>query len=269
MEPKALNEMLQNNTKIGETQTLVRQEATYIIDTSDINTRANFVFLKLGASGYKYFSQKENTIFIEQSKVCEDNHVPWGAYFYSTSITKEEADQELNFILEKFGELDTTKYCFAFMLDIENSGSESDRLNNAQNLSRVQGYLLNRLEEELGIPVVFYTYPHMIGDGNINFEEMFQELPNDKTIKLALSALRQPDGEHSEYTQNVIDSLPENVELVMEQAVIDVEFGAYTIDANIMTESYYDEIITAMIERENNNLSLMNEKEKGGEEEER
>lgn len=101
LSPNVLREVLQ--TGISEQSRSVH--GTF--DTSNISGKINYVYIKLGASTYGTgkFTTLDYNNYIEQVAICEELGVPYGFYYYSTAITLEEANMELNCIKERMEDL--------------------------------------------------------------------------------------------------------------------------------------------------------------------
>lgn len=84
--------------------------------------KPNFVFIKLGAS--KIFSNELGkgypTKYKELAAVCEELKVPYGFYYYSTCVNKDEAKKEFTWIKDAIDQLPDRKYnLLPFAIDVE------------------------------------------------------------------------------------------------------------------------------------------------------
>ena len=93
------------------------------VDISEYtHKKPNFVYIKLGAS--KMFSTEISPSvspdYQALASVCEELGVPYGFYYYSTCITKEEAKKEADLIKENLAKLTEQKYnLLPFAIDVE------------------------------------------------------------------------------------------------------------------------------------------------------
>ncbi len=178
MSAKDLERMLKNPNIIPNEmyKTINGKEVKY--NTSDLAGKIDFVIIKIGASDYKSGTLYDNgTRYIDQALVCEKLGIPYGFYYYSTAITEEEAEREVQDckkLYEAFRNKCENKSTPYLMLplfcDLE-SHPGSRVLN--KNLSNVAAYWIKRADEVMGIESGLYS-----GGKNISY------LKSDEAVRL-------------------------------------------------------------------------------------
>lgn len=236
MTPDELRTLLQSG--ISQSVTKGNRE----IDTSQVAGQIQFVYIKLGASPYGdgEFKPLDCNSYEGLVEVCEEFGVPYGFYYYSTSITKAEADAEKNCIKgriealrKKYNGLENNIMDFA--IDIELVG-ENDR-QYGKNVTDAKEYLARGLKEEGISQGVIYYGPGRIWDENSS--DKIMDIPTE-TTRLWLCAPINNNGEQTQKTEYYYDLLENQygLEIVNQQVVLDAEQK----DIDNMKYSYFAEI---------------------------
>ena len=127
-----------------------------LYNASNYSGKVNYVMIKIGARGY---GDEGNLIdngirYAEQAAVCEELGVPYGFYYYSTALTKEEAAEEIAEVAKNLGKLESTKYnVLPFALDIEQC--DGSRLC-GKDVTDIAAYWANEAEATTG-KVMLYS----------------------------------------------------------------------------------------------------------------
>lgn len=135
-------------------------------DTSELEGQIGFVGIKLGASAYKPgdLNILEYNAYIQQVLFCEENKIPYTLYYYSTSITENEALEELNVIEQRINNLKEKydlKYCISVAVDKELSeNTQADRQKNGNIVEQTKALatLINGIQsKDLSENVLIYS----------------------------------------------------------------------------------------------------------------
>ena len=101
----------------------------------------NFVMLRAGARGYGTGQLIVDDYFNDNLKRATDAGLEVGVYFFSQAITKEEAVEEANMVLENLGEY-RISYPIAFDMEfIENDQARIDSLSKADKTAIAKAFL--------------------------------------------------------------------------------------------------------------------------------
>ena len=103
MDPEKLEQIIKGEIPIEDTIEYANSDNIDIDLSQYENKEVNYVYIKMGASGYgkgDLSFTKTNENFVELAKICEENQIPYGFYYYSTSINEEEAQMEKDRIME-------------------------------------------------------------------------------------------------------------------------------------------------------------------------
>lgn len=101
----------------------------------------DFVMLRVGARGYGTGQLILDEYFSDNLKRATDAGLDVGVYFFSQAITKEEAIEEANMVIENLGEYQIT-YPVAFDMElIENDTARTDALTKAEKTDIAKAFL--------------------------------------------------------------------------------------------------------------------------------
>lgn len=170
---KQLEEMIKSNNMIQNQTTSEQSEG--IVDTSEISGKINYVYIKIGASGYgnegRIVLQNNPNFFREQARVCEKYGIPYGFYYYSTCITEDEAKREAAYINDAINLLDEREYnVLPTAIDFERhtnekTGEIEDRQYGEGDLTESKALLAKLVSEKQG-NVILYTSGFLISDNS-------------------------------------------------------------------------------------------------------
>ena len=229
-------------------------------DYQDVNISkrsgdVNFVYIKLGASGYG--SGKLDIIenydgYIEQIKVLEENRIPYGFYYYSTAITKAEAKEEARHIKKVIKEL-KGKYnlkhdLLDVVVDFEIANEEDRHYDEPRNqVSEAKAHLINLLMED-GSGVTIYiaprAYSSRLAERIIDmkvFREALKE-PDKVTIWLcsSVNAKGKDSSKLATYEKELTDM---GFRIIARQFITDVTSMPGKCDLNVMDPQYLQQKI--------------------------
>lgn len=235
-----LEKILKENNSYDST---LKDDGSYSLKT---NAKPSAVIIKLGATGYGLSYSAGNPCIIDSQydnirqliSVCEKYEVPYGFYYYSQALTKDEANKEIERIsnkLDEFGSLPYNK--LPIYLDVESP--ENGRLynycvENNIDTTDVVNYEMNTLREITGKEVAIYTDYHTLNKV-IDFNKLEEQ---NKTNMWCVEV-------SPSHTDNVI-GLDKYVS--MRQVALDRDFNGSVVDYDFISKDYFD--------------SLMKEKEK-------
>lgn len=114
----------------------------------------DFVMIRVGARGYGTGQLIVDDYFNENIKRATDAGLDVGVYFYSQAITKEEAVEEANLVLENLGEY-SISYPVAFDMElVSNDTARIDGLSRSERTDIAKTFL--DTIEEAGLKTVIY-----------------------------------------------------------------------------------------------------------------
>lgn len=152
----------------------------YIVDLSEHNTVTDWpaakkelekVILRIGYRGsITHHEIREDAKFQKHLAAVKKMQIPYGIYFFPTSVTDEEAVEEAVWIRDHVKGLDL---CMPVFLDSENV--KSDRSGRADKLSKsVRTHLLRVISDRLlsyGIPCGVYSYTNWLAN-NVDLSQL-------------------------------------------------------------------------------------------------
>lgn len=192
-----------------------------IPDPIVVNQIPDFVFLKIGATiekGEFKISEKNDTYIDEVAKrasACEKYSVPYGFYYFCQATTEEEVEKEVKEIKRLYSQVGTSEYnVLPLMLDFENFGKtarilESANRNGKSYQTDIINKTMNRVREELNVPVILYT-DHNTLNSTFNFSELDEINKNNCYIvevsKTHISDLSDEVLRESAFSQVLVDT---------------------------------------------------------------
>jgi len=227
----------------------------YSYNTSPLAGDINYVYIKLGGSGYGKgaLSVIEGyDDFYEQVAICEELGMPYGFYYYSTAITEEEAQIELEVIQERLEDL-RQKYDMDYnkleiAVDFElNWQVEKDRQyrGDIEEQTKAKAFLINGLQK-LGLSdnVLIYgpgrVMQHTQADQIIDLELLHSLLDNPENVKLWLCSHIKTNGNYKDSLQKDIDYAEKRgFSTAAVQLVLDVQMNNSYIDINNMNLEHF------------------------------
>lgn len=216
----------------------------------DMYTKPEAVIIKMAGTGYGTFSQT-NTDIEDVKKlvaVCEKHQVPYGLYYYSQALSKEEADQEIDWIKEKLvliSELGDLKYnLLPFYLDYEIGDPDKnsrvrqnyERLNSDEDkdksITSVLDYELSKLRADLGTEVCLYSDHNTLG---VCFD--INEFTGENKENIWMVDVSPA---HSKDTLDLKNHI--SVRQVSTDSIIKYNGDSYKIDYDLINKEYFDKI---------------------------
>lgn len=236
----------------GVPNKVTTKDYTSGIDISNRAGEINFVYIKLGASGYG--KGKLNIIesydnYIEQIKVCEEKGIPYGFYYYSTAITKDEADQEVQHIKKVIDEL-KSKYGLKYnilplALDIETQPKNERQFDaSIEQVSKAKSHWINKaqklgISQKINVYISKRAFYPESGERIIDIEVFKNALNNPEKVAIWLGSSLTSKGKDPKNLDKYIEYLNKyGFEVVARQILLDVD-GGYDIniyDANELQE---------------------------------
>lgn len=247
--PEKLEELLQTGIPNQVSSTF----GTF--DTSELAGDIDFVYIKLGASPYKTnnFAPLKYDTYIKQVEVCEKLNIPYGFYYYSTAITVEEANMELDCIKERIDYLnenyDLKNNKLEIAVDIElHDATDRQYRGDINEQTKAKAVLINGIQEQgLSNNVLIYGPSRVMKsdlDQIINLNYLHSLLNTPDNVNLWLTSLMNEDGSTRSSLQNDIDYAEEQgfstpvCQLLLDCTVIG------QIDVNRMTREHLESLLT-------------------------
>ena len=216
--------------------------------------RPEFVMFKLGAT---YTSSRYETATLATDNftcldkiqsmvaICEENHVPYGFYYYSQAINEKDADIEAEFIHEALSQIGTSKYnVLPFAIDVEDyvyvNGQniptrvlEYTRAYGKESPTKAMNYLMNRVREENDMEVISYL-------SHSGYTDLIDHEDLDK-INQKNSWIVNPSSVHSDIFSSQYPDVLDNT--IMRQIALDGSYKGVPFDINLMNKSYFDKVL--------------------------
>ena len=211
------------------------------------NKEIKYVYLKLGSTGYgNTFSFVDFENYKELAKVCEENKIPYGFYYYSTCINNEEARKEAKRIEMLMNSLDKREYnILPLAIDIElHQPDDRQKNQDITELTKVKAYLTNLVESTQG-KTILYTSRNVIEAPETKIMDLsdYNELIESGESDVWFVA---PEGNstHRKSLDNILTT--EDAEVKMKQVVQDgVLPTGEGYDVNVMKKDMYIEYTKA------------------------
>lgn len=248
MTPELLRKILsgeESNYTIAYNEKGERITAGYLETTGKFK-QPDYIYIKLDATGWgdkfdivhktdeKYFKNLKGFV-----QVCEEFGVPFGFYYYSQSITVDEAKQEESYIVDTlFRRLNIEQYnchVLPFAYDVENETERyatfmkkyESRKEGKIEFTNLKNDAMNRLRNLLDYEVVLYTNHNMLKNFFIydNLDEQNKNL-----------WMVDPTNAHSKDFESLIPL--ENIE--NRQLVLDTRIDGVLVDINFMCSDVFE-----------------------------
>ena len=226
------------------------------INISELNGNVNFVYLRIGGMGYgEEFKTLDNSFCKEQVKKCEELGIPYGLYYYSTSITEKEANIEYENIvkdLESLGDLKYNLLPFAIDVELGGGGNITRDRQYGHDVTNAKSYLTNKLQNNLGLDIMLYTSGNCTlsttEKANILDLEEYHKLTGVENVWMPMP--KQETGDIGRAYKDYLKKFPECMNLIIEQEVLDttISNGA-KIDIDTISKENYIKILQNVLER--------------------
>lgn len=267
LSPNALREVLQN----GISDYTRSVHGTF--DTSQLAGDIGYVYIKIGASTFGTGDLKtiDYNNYIEQVAICEELGVPYGFYYYSTAITVEEANMELNCIQDRIEGLrqcyDMKHNLLEIAVDVElYDSSDRQYRGNIIEQTEAKAALINGIQElNLSDNVLIYGPGRVMQpdlDQIFDLDYLSTLLDNPEAVKLWQCSLMDRNGNMKSNLSKYI-SYAENhgFNTTMCQSGLDLYVESNhklvgLIDINNMDVEHYQELVSRQKEKQNITYTL-------------
>ena len=214
-------------------------------NTSDIAGNINFVYIKLGASGYGNFVTLLNDNYLDQAAVCEKYGIPYGFYYYSTCLDNDEARIEADAINKALDSMKSRKYnLLPLAIDVELASGSSDR-QWGKDVTEAKAYLANLIEPTQG-KTILYGGGRSISSSSpecvLNIDR-YNELLESGETNVWLATPRTDEGGISTDTQEYISTISKDADIAISQTVLDARVNNTGIDINTIEDDKYVKMI--------------------------
>ena len=162
MNPAHLDKLLKSKNAIGNYITKnPNTNGEYRVSTSDVAGKIDYVYIKIGASGYVNFQTiSTDGMYKKLAEVCETNGVPYGFYYYSTAINNEEAKIEADFVINELDKLESTKYnLLPVAIDVEIAKNDRQL---GHDVTEAKATLANEISKKHGHTILYGAGPAML-----------------------------------------------------------------------------------------------------------
>lgn len=253
--PEQLEELLTSKNAIPSE---VYYQGSDRYDTADIQGKVDFVLISVGARGWGKAGNMVDSgdKYKKLAEVCEKHKIPYGFYFYSTALTFEEADEEINYCRNAINSIEDRKYNLLPLVADFETHVERDADGNVIAQSRLIGnditdiaaYWLNQSEKYFGKTMIYIAPRNMTEGGYdyiINLERLNEKVHSGKP-DFWIPAMRYSNDYTKIQGQKYLDPLENNMDIKIIQTILDSnnkESGLPKVDINIATKENIREII--------------------------
>ena len=267
LSPNALREILQKGIS-DQTRSV---HGTF--DTSELAGDVGYVYIKLGASTYGTgdFKTLDYNNYIEQVAICEELGIPYGFYYYSTAVTVEEANIELNCIQDRIEDLrqryDMKNNLLEIAVDIELADS-SDRQyrGNIIEQTEAKAALINGIQElNLSDNVLIYGPGRVMQpdlDQIFDLDYLSKLLDKPEAVNIWQCSLMDKNGNmKSDFAKYIDYAERHGFSTTMCQSGLDLYVESNgkivgLIDINNMDFEYYQKLVNLQRKKENITYTL-------------
>ncbi len=199
------------------------------INTEDISGKIGFVYIRLGVSATSskdlkiLDSQFEETK--QQIETCEKLGIPYGLYYYSTSIDEKEAKQEASRIKKSFNEvLEGAQYnVLPFAIDVELSDNFQNDRQYGNDVTKAKATLAKEIKNTVGESILYVQGRTFIdGSSEKIFDlEKYCDMVG-KDVKVWFPIARNSDGSESGIGVDYMNTADERTGgVILKQTILD------------------------------------------------
>ncbi len=227
-----------------------------LTDTSDIQGKIDFAYIKLGSSPWGKnveFKPIKNKNYMEQAKVCEELKIPYGFYYYTTSTSEEEADIEANYIKEEMKKLKASnelKYnILPFVQDIEVSDGNDRQKGKDCTPYRIS--LAKKIKPIIGDSWIYTSGKASLSEKAIFDLDKYEQEMGD--TKVWFTAPRNPDGKIGLTNTDYIRKMRMENGVLITQTAINVDIGPNNdarVDINWADEVEFKNALSESIKKQ-------------------
>lgn len=236
--------------------------------TEDVAGKTDYVYIKIGARGFgkegKMVDNGDN--YLHLAKVCEELGIPYGFYFYSTSLNTKEADEDIAFVRKLLSEVeDRDYYLLPFALDVETC--EGSRLI-GHDVTDVMAYWANQAEPYFGKVVLYTDARHLANcaDKLIDINRYNEQLISGPT-QVWLVGMRDADtGKVVAIRQRYTDEIADDTDIWMSQCLLDMLLrdDFKKADINIIDEErFIDTLRNGTLKAKEDNIARIDGEDNG------
>ena len=216
-------------------------------NTEDLEGNINYVYIKLGASSFgknNPFKVLMSDRYVEQAKVCEEFGIPFGFYYYSTSVNEEEANKEAKYIEEALDSVKDMKYnILPFAVDVELANNDRQA---GIDTTEAKAKLANLLEKDTGKTIVYTAYRAALSGEKIFDLNRYNDMLKSGPANVWASTFRNNDGtltsSHQAFCNYVVNDTDSTLSMV--QGVMDVKLDGVLVDINKMDSEAFINMLT-------------------------
>lgn len=248
----ATGDKIEVMAKKGINQDKVATEYMGILNNvSDItSSKVNFVMIGIGAMNDDCNVINDRKTAMECIKKCEEMGIPYGLYYYSGCINKEEAQKEYNYItsfMESLKSINPKYNLMPLALDVEINNVNVNR-QAGNDVTEVKAYLANLLQED-NRNIILYTAQNAASiTDEINGKQCIS-IPKFKKMTgidhFWYVAPKQEcfNSDISEDCKKFIENTPQDINIDMQQVILDGNINGINVDVDVMEEEFFKECI--------------------------
>lgn len=227
-------------------------DVSYAVSRDEVSqmSKPNFVMFRLGATGYggdtaTMVSSNEGYLdnLVELTNVCDKYQIPYGFYYYSQAINKEEVDMEAKFINKALDRIGDSEYnVLPLVIDVEamadnppipTRACNSAKKNGKSHQTGICNMLMNRVRDDNDRDVILYTDNNSL-DSCIEFDLL--DKANQQNVWLT-----DPNETHSNKLVNRHIDAIENAGI--RQIALDGVVDGVGIDVDFIDSDYFKGIL--------------------------
>lgn len=236
-------------------------------DTSQLEGKNGFAGIKLGASAYSRGNLNilEYNNYMEQVSLCEQKGIPYMFYYYSTSITEEEALKEVEIIEDRMNDLRQRcglKYCLGVAVDkelAESTKPDRQRNGNIEEQTDALAKLINEIQRRGLSNYVFIYSPGRVMQPDLDqifdLKSLSYKLDNPENVALWLTSLMYKNGNMTQNLKKDVDYADScGFSTAITQVVLDAKVSSgEKYDINNMDFNWYKKLTSTLIEQSKTN----------------
>lgn len=217
----------------------------------DINSsKINFVMIGIGAMNDDCNVINERQAATEAIKKCEELGIPYGLYYYSGCINKEEAQKEYNYITSFMESIksENLKYnLLPLTIDVEICNENVNR-QAGKDVTEQKAILANLLQAD-NHNVILYTAKNAASTTNkLNGNQCisiprFKELTGINSYWYVAPRQEWFDSDMSQDCKDFINNTPSDIKVVMQQVILEGNVNNINVDIDTMDVEFFKECI--------------------------
>lgn len=248
----ATSDKMEIMAKNGINQSVVETANLGVLyDVNDVkSSKINFVMIGIGAMNDDCNVINDRKTAMECIKKCEEMGIPYGLYYYSGCINKEEAQKEYNYItsfMESLKSINPKYNLMPLALDVEINNVNVNR-QAGKDVTEVKAYLANLLQED-NRNIILYTAQNAASiTDEINGKQCisipkFKKMTGIDHFWYVAPKQEWFNSDISEDCRKFIENTPQDINIDMQQVILDGNINGINVDVDVMEEEFFKECI--------------------------